>query len=157
MSGQAACDICGEEAMTNAVIRSEPTTTYHDGPTSASVPRTVVCVDCAREVSECLEARIGDTHDPPTRESAFSDRDADAILDRLQADPTLLVDPGRAYGVRYVDSEWRLAELVPAEGHRMRTLSRAEVADIIEDARRITLKQLDRERWREYESKGAGL
>jgi hypothetical protein len=147
------CAFCGAEEMSNTVLRSDPTVEYMDGPPRASVPSTVLCYDCAQDVSDYLDARSESAPETPDGLAPFGEQDADALLDRLAANEHLVLERGRGsgYGIRVVDGTWKHAVFRAPGPPVIETLTRDEVRDLILDAKRVTLKHFDPSAWERFE------
>lgn len=177
-----ACAFCGTSEYRNARLSSEPTEQYVDGAPRASVPEIVLCYDCAEDVSGYLAARTADTDTDgsgrspfdrlarylggrdgtdasETRESPFGAADARVLMERLQANDDLVLDlgGGHGYGIRFVDGEWHHAVRPDPAPPTVRTRTRAEVRQAIEDAQRLLLKRFDPAAWERFEDSGDGV
>jgi hypothetical protein len=152
-SGTQKCDFCGAEEMSNTILHGRPTVEYLDGPPRASVPSTVLCSDCAQDVSDYLEARNKNPNQTVDGRGPFEDADAQAILERLMKNKDLVMEFGRGsgYGIRYVDNEWKYAVFRAPGPATIETLTQKEVQDRILRANRLTLKQFDPSAWERFE------
>lgn len=147
------CEFCGTEEISNTVLGSEPTMEYLDGPPRASVPSTVLCYDCAQDVSDYLEARSDKSLETQDGLAPFGKQDANALLDRLVENKQLVMEPGRGsgYGIRSVNGTWKHAVFRAPGPPMIETLTRGEVRDIVLNAKRITLKHFDPSAWERFE------
>jgi len=151
------CDFCGVEEMSNGILHSDRTVEYCDGPPSASVPTTILCYDCAQDVSDYLETRANKTNQSPDGLAPFEEADAQALLDRLAENNELVIELGRSsgYGIRVIDGEWKRAICPNPAPPMVEELTRKEVLDRILSAKRLTLKQLDPSAWERFETDGS--
>ncbi|MBX0288616.1 hypothetical protein [Haloarcula salinisoli] len=147
------CEFCGTEAMSNTVLTSEPTIRYLDGPPMASVTDVVLCYDCAQDVTDYLEVRTSDSEETVEGPAPFGEADAQAVLERLQANDQLVLETGResGYGVRAVDGDWNHAVFRAPGPATVETLARDDVREMIVGAKRLALKQFDPAAWRRFE------
>lgn len=147
------CDFCGAEEMSNTILRGNPTVEYLDGPPRASVPSTVLCYDCAQDVSDYLEVRTRKTNEDVDGLAPFRETDAQALLDRLVENEYLVMELGRGsgYGIRAVGDEWKHAVFRAPGPATVETLTREEVRDLILRAKRLTLKHFDPSAWERFE------
>lgn len=150
------CDFCGAEEWANTSLRGKPTVQYNDGAPRATVPNTILCFDCAKEVSDYLEARSNISNQDTEGLSPFGEADAETLLDRLRENEHLVMDleRGSGYGIRAVNGEWRRAIVRLPGPAKVETLSRKEVRDLILDAKRLTLKHFDPSAWKRFERTG---
>lgn len=148
------CDFCGTKEMSNTILDSKPTVEYLDGPPRASVPSTVLCFDCAQDVSDYLEARNKETNQAVDSRAPFGEADAQALLERLIKNEQLVMEFGRGsgYGIRFVDNEWKHAVFRAPGPPMVESLTQEEVQDRILGAKRLTLKQFDLSAWKRFES-----
>jgi len=148
------CDFCGTKEMSNTILDGQPTVEYLDGPPRASVPSTVLCFDCAQDVSDYLEARNKETNQAVERRAPFGEADAQALLERLIKNEQLVMEfeRGSGYGIRFVDNEWKHAVFRAPGPPIVETLTQEEVQDRILGAKRLTLKQFDLSAWKRFKS-----
>lgn len=147
------CDFCGTEEMANTILDDTPTVRYSDGPPRASIPTTVLCYDCAQDVTDYLKARSKKSNQDGDGLAPFGDTDAQAILDRLVENEHLVIEFGRGsgYGIRAVGDEWKHAVFRAPGPATVETLTREEVRDRILRAKRLTLKHFDPDAWERFE------
>lgn len=148
------CDFCGTKEMSNTILDGKPTVEYLDGPPRASVPSTVLCFDCAQDVSDYLEARNRETNQAVDRRTPFGEADVQALLERVMKNEQLVMEfeRGSGYGIRFVNNEWKHAVFRAPGPPMVETLTQEEVKDRILGAKRLTLKQFDLSAWKRFES-----
>ena len=148
---QDACDFCGTVDTANSLIDYNPIEDYVDGPPHASIPRTVLCYDCAQYVSDYLKARAGNVDQNENNPSPFEEADAEALLDRLKENESLVLVPEkeRQHGIRFVDGEW-LHAFTRIRKPMVSTNSRDEIRDTILNTHRLTLRKFDSSGWNQF-------
>lgn len=147
------CDVCGTEDFQNTVILSEGGIDILDGRSAASVPRTVVCYECAQVVTDYLQSLIGHPNTLNKGRSPFGEPDADTLINCLIENEHLVMELSRKsiYDVRFVDGEWKRVVLRLPSPPSVEATSEEEVRDAILNAKEITLKHLDPSAWEQFE------
>lgn len=143
------CDVCGTEDFQNTVISSEGGVHILDGRSAASVPRTVVCYDCSKIVTDYLQSLIGQSNKLVNGLSPFVEADADALIECLRENELLVMGLVRdwTYDVRFVDGKWKRVVLRLPAPPNVEATSEEEVRADILDAKHITLKHFDPSAW----------
>lgn len=154
-TGEQPCDFCGITEMSNTEIRANRTVQYNDGPALASIPTTVLCYECAEEVTDYLHSRRRSATDDDGGTSPFGEADVEALLERLEHNDNLVLQTDSHFylGIRAVDGDWKRAGSFSPGSASVRSLDRSDVRDLILSSRRLTLKHVDREAWERYEGR----
>lgn len=144
-----ACDFCGVNQESNVRIVDQPTSEYLDDPRKASLPNTVLCYECAEEVSNYLNSRSKRSTEKEEGSTPFSEADSQALLDQIVENNSLVLQVGRAtMGIRFINGEWRRAFFPPPGPAMVETLTREDVRDRILSAKQVTIKRFDRSAWK---------
>ncbi|MDS0261060.1 hypothetical protein NDI56_16805 [Haloarcula sp. S1CR25-12] len=140
--------------MSNTVLTGAETVEYLDGAPRASLPSTVLCYDCARDVRDYLEARKAIENEDSDGLAPFGEADAEAVLDRMVDNEHLVLELGResGYGIRSRDGVWKHAVFRAPGPSTIERLTRAEVRTRILNAKRLTLKQFDPVAWDRFDT-----
>lgn len=144
------CEFCGEERISNSRIIAQRTVDYLDGPNPARIPETVLCQDCAAEVTDYFNERIQESDNSPEVRSAFTEEDVDVILERLKENSRLVLGPTSGYGLRYKDGEWKFARHALPDPPAVITFNREQAEELILESPKISLSRLDKAAWNRF-------
>lgn len=155
MSGEdQACSYCGAEMMTNIKLSYEA---LHEATDTVypSIPRKVVCKDCAERISDYLEQKDKNLEDIGPR--TLPEKYVDDILDRIEregSDDLTIQIPNYGKGYRYHEGRWLIAFLpLPPMGdnpYRLEEHDRSEVKEKLMSSGEMTIKRTDEEAWEDY-------
>jgi hypothetical protein len=145
------CDYCGREAMTNIKLSSEPLTQATD-TVYPSIPKKVVCKECAERISDYLEKKDENLEGSglPTLPEGYVDEILDRIESEERGDLTLQTS-GEGSGYRYYNGSWINAFLLlPDDTYSLRERDTETMKEILLSSSEVTIKRTDEEAWEKY-------
>lgn len=147
-AGERPCSFCGTKSVSNAELNSEPTVTYSDGETRASVSTVILCRECANDIDEYFDARQQGKSSEDRGDAQMTEDTARKILSAVsESSVNLLTAVNLGYGVRYIEGEWKHAFQPAPAPATVETIAEDELINRILSTRRVTIKRLSGSGW----------